>query len=358
MIRQVTVNLNYGNAAKTAVLRRFLTKYTIGVNKYVNLLWRVKRFSGNFVEKGLIDKVETNLSAAAKQLVARVALHIVKLQGKKKNKTKPVFKGRSFNLDQRFILIQDDKENRYFDLWITFRSLGISKSIQIPSRKHKHFNYYINNGWKLKQAGRIRVVGDKLYLNLFFEKDTPKVKEVGSIVGLDCGYNKLAVLSTSQQIGSGLKRRIDKIVRKKQNSKGFKSALKERNNYINSEIKKIPFGKLKGIAVEDLKDVRKNTKGKVCKEFSNRLQWWVYGYFLNRLRMTCEVVGVQLHKVNPAYTSRICSKCGDNHKENRVGELFLCRSCGYTADADYNASKNILNRFLREPTDSVIKTIS
>ncbi|KJU87625.1 protein containing Transposase, IS605 OrfB [Candidatus Magnetobacterium bavaricum] len=29
----------------------------------------------------------------------------------------------------------------------------------------------------------------------------------------------------------------------------------------------------------------------------------------------------------------------------RSGELFKCRSCGYTADADYNASLHILNRF-------------
>ncbi|KJU81631.1 protein containing Transposase, IS605 OrfB [Candidatus Magnetobacterium bavaricum] len=59
----------------------------------------------------------------------------------------------------------------------------------------------------------------------------------------------------------------------------------------------------------------------------------------------CEVVGVQLHKINPAYTSQRCVVCGNTHRSNRNGEMFECTSCGYTSDADQNASLNILNRF-------------
>jgi len=79
----------------------------------------------------------------------------------------------------------------------------------------------------------------------------------------------------------------------------------------------------------------------------NKLQRWTYPYFLNRLALACEVVGVQCYKVNPAYTSQTCSKCGSIHKENRNGEIFKCVECGHTDDADYNASLNILNNFLQ-----------
>ena len=96
------------------------------------------------------------------------------------------------------------------------------------------------------------------------------------------------------------------------------------------------------------------TKGKINKEFNNKLQRWVYSYFLSRLDLTCEESGVHIHKVNPAYTSQMCSKCGSIHKENRNGELFKCKSCDYTLDADFNASLNILNRFiLSELTDPI-----
>ena len=33
-------------------------------------------------------------------------------------------------------------------------------------------------------------------------------------------------------------------------------------------------------------------------------------------------------------------------RRNRLGEVFLCLSCGHRDNADVNAGKNILNRFL------------
>ena len=51
---------------------------------------------------------------------------------------------------------------------------------------------------------------------------------------------------------------------------------------------------------------------------------------------------------NRLYTSQTCSKCGFVHKLNRKNETFLCRNCGYTLDADYNASKNILLSYLAQ----------
>ena len=52
--------------------------------------------------------------------------------------------------------------------------------------------------------------------------------------------------------------------------------------------------------------------------------------------------GVQLEKINPTYTSKRCSKCGWVRSKNRKGKLFKCEKCGFAADADLNASFNIL----------------
>ncbi|WP_214107688.1 RNA-guided endonuclease InsQ/TnpB family protein [Acrocarpospora catenulata] len=47
-------------------------------------------------------------------------------------------------------------------------------------------------------------------------------------------------------------------------------------------------------------------------------------------------------KVSPAYTSQCCSVCGIVDREARESQaVFRCRSCGYAANADVNAARNI-----------------
>ena len=52
-----------------------------------------------------------------------------------------------------------------------------------------------------------------------------------------------------------------------------------------------------------------------------------------------------LVRVNPAYTSQECSKCGHACKENRVTQsIFKCVSCGHEDNADLDAAKVIEGR--------------
>lgn len=50
-------------------------------------------------------------------------------------------------------------------------------------------------------------------------------------------------------------------------------------------------------------------------------------------------------KIRPNGTSQECSQCGHTHPDNReIQSLFVCQRCGFTANADYNASLNIKQR--------------
>ncbi len=50
-------------------------------------------------------------------------------------------------------------------------------------------------------------------------------------------------------------------------------------------------------------------------------------------------------RINPAYTSQTCSRCGNVNKENRRTQAnFNCMACGFKANADHNAAINILVR--------------
>lgn len=53
---------------------------------------------------------------------------------------------------------------------------------------------------------------------------------------------------------------------------------------------------------------------------------------------SCVVVAV-----DPAFTSQRCAGCGHTAKENRESQaVFRCQACGFSANADVNAAKNIL----------------
>jgi putative transposase len=54
-----------------------------------------------------------------------------------------------------------------------------------------------------------------------------------------------------------------------------------------------------------------------------------------------------LFKIIANYTSQECSGCGYTHPDNRKKHKFLCKSCGYSDNADRNASKVIKKRAIK-----------
>ena len=112
------------------------------------------------------------------------------------------------------------------------------------------------------------------------------------------------------------------------------------------------LSKINQLVVEDLKNVKH--KNKFSKATNNKLQRWTYPKVLNKLERLCEENGILLTKINPAYTSQICSGCGTIDKDNRKGELYKCNSCNLEIDADLNASINILHRGVYNPSTQKI----
>jgi IS605 OrfB family transposase len=345
VIRKVSISLREANTGKRNLLEDFLKESNRVINFYIDLSWEKKDFGSKYIAKNI--KIDTNLSARMLQCLGKQALEIVKSQRKKRRKTKPVFKNSKINLDSRFVEFIF-KEGGKFDFWIRLKSTG-KKIIYIPAKKFYLFNKYREEGWKLRNGVRLYKREGRYYIDVCFEKEVP-IKKKGVKVGCDTGYKKLAVFSDKQVIGRDLEKKIEKIGRKKQGSKSFKRALKERDEYINREIKKLDFKKINGVVFERLKDLKKGMAKKRVfrKEFRSKLQRWVYSYFLGRMKQSLEVVGVQYLEIDPAYTSQTCSKCGNKDKKSRNGEVFKCVTCGYSLDADYNASLNILKKFTRQ----------
>jgi len=332
MIRRVQLNVGYANAGKLSDLQIFATEASHVINLYINNIWVAKDFSSKFIS----TKVDTWLSARMQQCLGKQALEIVKSQRKRKKKIKPIFRKQSFTLDSRFVDVQFDLNS--FDAWVKLSSIGNKMILNLPSKQHRQLHKY--SSWKLRGTARLRLSHNKYFVDLFYEKKEPDKKKNGKKLAIDIGYKKLIVTSNNKRLGDDTI--YKKIVRKKQGSKAFKRALIERDEAINTACKLLGLDSLKILYAEDLKNVKKNSKGKIRKSFNNKLQRWAYPKVLGKLAMLCEEKGVELVKIPPAYTSQRCSNCGVICKSNRQGETYKC-ACGNELDADYNAALNILH---------------
>jgi len=335
MIRKSTINLKFANIGKLNKIKEVAEEYQKIVNLFIDILWEQKQFSGSFVKD---TSIESQLSARLKQAAAKQALSIVKSQRKKKKKHKPFFARIVMELDSRFIDIKQDIN--HFDIWIKLSSIGNKIVINLPSQKHVHFNHFLKDGWNIKKSIRLRITDKGYFADIFFEKKAPIIKTSGKAKAIDVGYKKLIVSSDGEFIGDNTI--YEKIARKKQRSKAFNRALIERDELVNVSCKNLKLDDVKELYAEDLKGVKHKSKGKIRKNFNNKLQRWSYPKVLNKLSMLCEEKGILFIKKPPQYSSQRCSKCGVICKSNRKGETYKC-ACGNVMDADYNAARNILH---------------
>ncbi|MBQ7621729.1 MAG: transposase [Candidatus Methanomethylophilaceae archaeon] len=70
------------------------------------------------------------------------------------------------------------------------------------------------------------------------------------------------------------------------------------------------------------------------------------GLMRNRLISKAECAGCEVVLVDPKGTSQTCSQCGTYVKKGLDVRVHECPVCGYTADRDVNAARNILYRGL------------
>lgn len=101
------------------------------------------------------------------------------------------------------------------------------------------------------------------------------------------------------------------------------------------------------IVVERLQLRNMTRRGKGKRGLNRVMQNAALGRVAELIAYKAKLAGVEYVEVNPAYTSQECNKCGQTSRENRESQaVFLCIRCGHTANADTNAARNILGRWL------------
>jgi len=176
-------------------------------------------------------------------------------------------------------------------------------------------------------------------------------------IGVDLGIVQIATTSDGDSYSGTIikqKRKQYASHRQRLQKRGTRSAMRRIKTIgrkesrfrkdINHQISKKLVEKAKGtncaLALEELKGI--NNKVTVRKSQRNERLSWSFYQLRSFIEYKALESGVEVIIVPSAYTSQACSQCGHCDKKNRKNQSsFVCLSCGFATNADYNASLNI-----------------
>ncbi len=291
--------------------------------------------SSNLLPKDVTDTISERFMTTARlsQCIGKQAKEIVASQREKSKRKQrmPRLKSHVANLDGRFIVIENF--DGHFDMCIKTGS-GVPKMV-IPFNLTKHANKFRDTGWLLSNSIRLGYDRIGVFIDLIFEKEKPPLRQSGNVLGMDRGYNCMIACSDGQMIGKELKEKIKKGGKRRKSYHHFIET--ETNRYL----KQLDTDNVKLIALEELKNVKANKRGKFSRNINRLLSFWHYAKVGKRLKCFCEEKGICTAPKSPWKTSQRCSVCGNIDRRNRRGERFLCLECASEMNADYNASRNL-----------------
>jgi putative transposase len=176
-------------------------------------------------------------------------------------------------------------------------------------------------------------------------------------VGVDVGLNSFAALSNGKKIpnprffrkeekelaragrrfSEAKKGTPERQKRRKVLSRIHERIREKRKDFAHQESRKL-INRYGFLAVEDLSLNRMSKNHRLAKSIMDA----AWGEFTEKLLYKAEYAGRGFVKINPAYTSQDCSRCGFRKVMPLCARMYECPSCGLLLDRDHNAALNIL----------------
>lgn len=369
---------------------------------------RDKKTQFDLCYKDYIHSIDTWLSARLVKNAFREGYGMVisaksNATVRKEHYRRPHHSGKKMILSETIATIELNPKTKKFDLLVSLGSIGNKIKIIIPLKKNNLFNHY-NDSWAISKS----ITVTNYYVQFSFIKNIEKknidkieklrntfgdeykamqqeliLLEKGSdafnkqkekihnfinktisknkILGLDCGINKLLASTDDKTFGQGYKQLLEKLLRKKQNSKAWYRCKEQIREFIDHHIKNLNYKLYNLIVVEDLNNVHKDMKLKLrlSKNMRRLVSKWTFRYIYERLFAYCDLNRVRYRQVMSFYNSKTCPICGYTDQKNRKSqESFCCLKCDYSDNADYSSSKRAVIRYLSwKPTVSNPKQI-
>lgn len=235
--------------------------------------------------------------------------------------------------------LQQPKQARGFDYWILLK--GTKDKLYIPARGHRALNRALAlPGAELnlgtKGSAYVMRKNGKWYAYVTVSVPLAEVQAPKGWLGCDVGA-RAAVVRSDGYKGPDLRPVIQRTKQRKadQQRNGIdRQTITHQRQILSREARKavsVASRSRRGLALEDPRRLP-------------RWKQWAGRQFASRVQLLASVVGVPVALVPPPYTSLTCSSCGWAEKRQRHKETFRCWQCGYTHNADFNASRNISRR--------------
>lgn len=219
------------------------------------------------------------------------------------------------------------------------KKYNLTNKINFVVNSHRHDR-------KLKSLGKemTSFLVSPSGFNIRYDIKTTKVKS-GITAAIDQGISYcITMVDDSGNIQQSkpnnhnydLKKILKQMLKKKKGSVNFSDCQEHRTNYVNWSINQLDLKGIREIRLEGLFDM---TRGRKTNRF---LSSFPYVEIRTKLQKVCSLAGVQLIEQSSMYRSQRCSSCGFVQKDNRKGDVFSCKGCGHTEQADINAAKNHL----------------
>lgn len=350
LIRAVKLKL----CIQPEIIKPTIDAYTRAFNSVCKIAWNDCDSNGVSLHHKTYSLLRNYLPsqlAVSARMKATEAIKSVKTRLKKKLKaTCPQSKQSAIRYDARS-----------FNVWFDYNEISlitINGRIKTPIIVPKYFQQYLT--WKRCSAD-LFIKNNKVFLSIVFSREINDPELTNKIIGIDRGIKNIAVTSENRFFGGGQIKKISKRyekIRKILQTNGSKSAKrhlrkisKKENRFradVNHAISKRIVESLDTgtvIAIEDLKGIRQTAR--LRKKQRKDLHKWSFSQFEQFLTYKSEAKGIKIGHVDARYTSQKCSVCGYISRSNRQSQsVFRCKRCGFSLNADLNASRNIRQNYL------------
>ncbi len=262
MRRSSRVYLNDLNDGKAAMVRDFLHTCHDATQYFVDLFWQRRDFSADLADLETVHRGRDRfgLTTRLAQAFAKQAKETVRSQIEKREKTKPQLRNWTVTLYYHFVTIAPFA-GRHFDLAVELIGSGVP-GLTLPVHSTRHLNRKLADGWRLSKTLRLGWRDGRVFADFILEKERPQPKETGRVVGMDSNYVSGLVFSDGQNIGHDLVQDIRAFPKRKKHTH---AQIKARMGQV---IKQLDWSAIRVLCIEDLKHVKRGTRGTFSRDFT------------------------------------------------------------------------------------------
>lgn len=291
----------------------------------------------------------------------RLARHIMKHLRKRIPFPNPR-KCRTMLMDGKIAQIERSRMGGTFYYWARVSTLTQRNPMWLPLDIHSDLEQHLDPEDPETLANQLQVrinEDDTVTIHLMTTQPQTPERESGLTIGLDWGMKCLFATSEGRLYGLALyewlRKRDEELARltkelghahvSYKKSKRYRNLNRRIREHVTNETNRvlnlIADQRVRELVVEDL-DFRHGGLSKQLNRLVTRAGRAAVRYKLQRLH---ETQGITITRINPAYTSQECPRCGYTSPDNRPDQAhFQCKCCRFTCNADIVAANNIKAR--------------